>query len=247
MAWLAMLLAIPSLAQDTAAAEADTATATSSITDTVADTVSPDAIRQVIEQLQDPAKQQELITQLEVLLASQTQEAGAAAEAAAIDEEEAQITKELQSLGSNVVQSASLAVTDLGEQLSALAGAFAQLPELWAWVTDHVDMADADKRAALIEFGTSLTIILIAGFFLDYVLRRFARRLRDKQILARRDDMLGKSLALITALLQDLVLIAGFAAGCYGAIALIQPADFTQAVALALGYTDCISSLVNIV
>ena len=237
-----VVLASPVMAQDTepgaAAVKTDLSQAALSQT-ALPEAPSPDAIRDLLRQLQDPDQQAQLIEQLKTLLVLSEQSTPDTAnpepaEAAVAQEADQAIQADLQQLGDTIVQSASSAVSDLGGQLAALAEVFATLPELGVWFLNHVDMTDADQRAALIGFTLTLLAVVGAGVLVEFILRRLSRSVRERQMASTHSGLISKSLALTTALLLDLVLIAGFAAGGYAVLSLARPEDFTQIFALAV-------------
>jgi len=211
-------------------------------TDPVLANASPEAIRGLIDDLQNEPARKELIGKLELMLEAQSDapEGQTAAETAndngATAEEgfRLEVSDDLTALRSSVVETLSKALATLGRQMAELATLFANLPALWDWVMQVVQIDNPTKSALEANFIIVCAAAFALGLLIEFFLRWIGKPISDRQLQTSHFSTFSRLLGLIGWVVMQLILVAGFAAGAYGVLVLSDLPAASQSVILTL-------------
>lgn len=246
MVWVGSTRAV--LAASPAAPHATTAAIPADVSD-------PAALRALIDTLEDPAARATLVGQLRAMMAAQGTTTGTttggpqapSGQAAAAAQPGHNVEADLQALGDSVADGLTLTMSTLGGQLSQLASAFADLPQLMVWAGHEISQESWQRNGGrlLLSIG-AVVLVLLAGVAADALLALVTRRLRNRLLLGEHRNLLSRLLGLVAMVLLDLLQVLGFAGGGYGVLALLAMQGHAQLVALTLLEATVVSRLVMV-
>jgi len=185
--------------------------------------ISSAGIEKLLQDLEDPAKLQELKQDLRTLLAAR--EAGRMPSLKDPQPEPRGIAGHFLETMSGHTQVASQMLADAGRNIL-------QVPSL---LKDLVEQAqDPEVLRTWAEMAGKIALVLLAGFMAQWLAHRLTaktrRRLEDQE--AHHKGI--RALHLLGSTLVELVPIAAFAIAAYGILPLLDPREGTQLVALTL-------------
>jgi moderate conductance mechanosensitive channel len=183
---------------------------------------SPAELEKLIGTLEDEGARKELLEQLKTLLAAQQAATGNAE------------TEAPASITDSVIATLNTALSTLAAQLTQLGNAFADLPKLAGWLQGELTLSSAQQGGVLLHTIGMLILVLGAGLAGDMIIRLLTRRLRQRLALAERHSIIGKLLGLLNQLVLEALMIAGFAAGCFGIMSVLTPDSRSQIIVLAI-------------
>ena len=174
--------------------------------------IKPEQLQALVNTLQNPADRQQLITQLQALIAAQ-------------QTQQAQQPQETPGLGARALTAISARAERVSAQMVAVGSAFLDLPQAVSWFKRQ--MADANIRERWARLILSLTAAILGGLAARWIARRLLRRpiamLEQRQC----QSVLTKLALLAMRLLMDLAIIAAFAIAAMSIFALGGIGDVT--------------------
>lgn len=180
-----------------------------------AEAVTVEDLETLLSTIENEAEREKLAAQLRALIATNK-----AAEA------------EPETAGAQAIQAVSAWVDGLSDQITAVAGAVVNAPELLRWLGRQV--ADPDARARFFKILVKLVIVLGAGLVAERVVRRALSRPHGAVETRAPETALMRWLLLLARTGLDLAPVLAFAAVAYGVLPFTDPGPVTRSVALAL-------------
>ena len=173
-------------------------------------------LERLIETLEDEGKRRTLVEDLKALIAAR-QKAEARAE---------------QPVGAQLLETLSDRVGQAGRRLGDAAATLVDFPKLVDWIGKS--LSDPETRSTWLSVILKLAVILTAGLAAEWLALRGLRRPRAAIETKSADGFWLHLTFAATRTMLELVAVAFFAAGAYGAMALTAPPHEGQVIALAL-------------
>lgn len=186
------------------------------------DAATTKQIEQLIGTLRDTAARNRLIHDLDLLVAASKAAPPPPAAAPAPPP----------TLSARILQFLTEHVGVLGSQVTAVAGAFADLPQTWSWLRQQV--ADPANRIRWAELVLGLSLVVIVGWGLQQGISRGLRRIHAMFTARRPETLAGRLLLLLARLALDLVPITVFGVAGYTILSFVNPPLIVRLAALIL-------------
>jgi small conductance mechanosensitive channel len=176
-------------------------------------------LRRLIETIEDPARREQLLTDLRALLAAQAQTPAPPEDASA-----------------EAVATAVDAISERADLLKGLAAGVVatieRLPLFVAWLSG--EWRDANQRALWIEVGASCLVVFGAAILAHFTMRAALTPIRRRVTRGGGEGKGARAARVLLRLLFDLLPIVGFAVAGYVALGLVQPEGIGLLVVRAL-------------
>ena len=178
--------------------------------------MTPQQAQDLIATLEDEAARQRLIEQLQALAAVQ----------------EADDRPILETAGSQLLDTLSNRLGEIGAQLSALAAGLTDLPRFVEWVQDEIESPVARRYWLGLISGVSAALVVgaLASLLLHVLLRGARKRIEERA----QGELLGRLVALTGRTIVDLLPLFAFVLAGYAAITLLEPSRAARVASVAL-------------
>ena len=186
-------------------------------------------LERLVETLEDEGKRKAFVDDLKAMIAAQ-QKAEARAE---------------QPIGTQLLETLSDRVEEAGQRLGDAAATLVDFPKLVDWIGKS--LSDPETRSLWLSVILKLAIILAAGLAAEWLALWALRKPRAAIETKSADGFWLHLTFVVTRTMLELVAVAFFAAGAYGAMALTAPPHQGQVIALALINASLIARAVTAV
>lgn len=196
--------------------------------------LSDTEIEDLIATLESPDARDRLITRLKGLRAATAKDAASPAGATPGKKDGG-----IRNTGDRVVSLVSQRIDMISGELVSGAGLLLDVPRIFAWLERQYD--DPAARDAWLRVLWKVILVLVAGFAAELLLRWLLARPRAAIEIAERESVWLRVLFLFARTLLDILPIVAFGGAAYIVLALIDPAESTRLIAIALVNASVIS------
>ena len=132
----------------------------------------------------------------------------------------------------NLLREISQKVEVLGQQTTAAAKAILDLPSFGQWLKNT--LSDSERREAWVFLIAKILLIILAGLFVEIILRFAFRGLRKNIESQKTENRMTGALLVFARSLFDILAIAGFAAAAFGTLTIMAISEEGRLAAVAL-------------